>query len=600
MDNQTATLAIALQLHDLDQLEQSGDLEKAVIDIQRQQLEIDSGFDNVAFEASRRLALSMAKAIEDDSAILAETTRLPQLDDATFHRLAPVNQLPRPAIHSTDHPSNSSQANPSQQNEAFEYQQQRRQQDVIVIHDSVGNACKRKHEDNEEVTTSKKARSVPPGTLLLQHTHVAAEKGERSTAPVSSDLLAKELLPTNLASSLANDDTSSAKADCASCCDSQDINRLVKASCDHHYCRDCFEKFVEASLQTTDGFPPSCCKIPIAFNVVANNVSIPLFHRYRSRQEEIQNATALYCSILGCGVRIESDNISVTTYRAACKACYRDTCTKCRGEVPIKHEDRHICKKDPGREAVLALAKQEGWQACYKCGTMVSLNFGCHHMTYVPISTFYSPLTDRTTVAAARQSSVTSAANFGRHAVVGITTNLASPTEPPEPWAYVQPVASLKVYYQTHALVSSSWQTFDRGCKLTAITIPSAGGIIQENVQADATFVSMKDGSTYFHARIALSHLADTATTITDGKVVNHLGMTSTSSIFCTRSESSLRSLTGHPMRSRARQQAITRHCRAYDMDIAASTNERKCGNLRGLNCAIARLPWHDRFSNMP
>lgn len=556
MDNQTATLAIALQLHDLDQLEQSEGLEKAVIDIQRQQLEIDSGFDNVAFEASRRLALSMAKAIEDDSAVLAENTRLPYLDNATFGRLAALNQPPRPPTDPIDRTSVLIQTKPSQHIESYGQQQQQAHQDVILIQDNVGDTSERKHEENEEAATSNKAQS--------------------------------------------SDDTNLVKAECSSCCDTQDLSRLIKASCDHHYCRDCFEQFIEAGLQTTDGFPPSCCKIPIAFNVVANNVSIPLFHRYRSRQEEIQNATALYCSILGCGVRIESDKINGTTHRATCKACYRDTCTKCRGEVPIKREDRHICKKDPGREAVLALAKQEGWQACYKCGTMVSLNFGCHHMTYVPISTFYGPLTDRTIVAAARQSSVTSVANLGRHAVVGITTNLASPTEPPEPWAYVQPVASLKVYHRTHALVNSSWQTFERGCKLTAITIPLAGGNTHENTQADATSVSMKAGSTYFHARIVTSHPADTATIITDGKVVNHLGMTSTSSIFGTRSESSLRSLTRLPMMSRARQQAITRHCRAYVMDIAASTNERKCGDLRGLSCAIAPLPWHDRFSNLP
>jgi hypothetical protein len=54
--------------------------------------------------------------------------------------------------------------------------------------------------------------------------------------------------------------------------------------------------------------------------------------------------------------------------------------------MPLKLEEKHFCKKDPAREAVIALAKQEGWQACFKCGTMVSLNFGCHHMMYVSYS----------------------------------------------------------------------------------------------------------------------------------------------------------------------------------------------------------------------
>lgn len=94
MDNASAQLAIALQLHDLDELEVSGTADKLVIRLQRQQLEIDSGFDAVTFEASRRLALSMAKAVEDDSALLARSTPLPQIDDTTFDRLALLNHAP--------------------------------------------------------------------------------------------------------------------------------------------------------------------------------------------------------------------------------------------------------------------------------------------------------------------------------------------------------------------------------------------------------------------------------------------------------------------------------------------------------------------------
>ena len=94
MDNASAQLAIALQLHDLNELETSGTLDQFVIHIQRQQLEIDSGFDAVTFEASRRLALSMAKAVEDEFALLAQSTRLSQIDDVTFDRLASLNRPP--------------------------------------------------------------------------------------------------------------------------------------------------------------------------------------------------------------------------------------------------------------------------------------------------------------------------------------------------------------------------------------------------------------------------------------------------------------------------------------------------------------------------
>ncbi|KAM0794741.1 hypothetical protein BDR22DRAFT_794804, partial [Usnea florida] len=172
-----------------------------------------------------------------------------------------------------------------------------------------------------------------------------------------------------------------ATAACASCSDQFAMEDLVKISCDHQYCKDCFGHFVEASLATHDGFPPRCCKIPVAFLTVAKNVSAAIFGRYSSRQMEIKNATALYCGNKKCGVKIEKEGIN--GLRATCKTCSKDTCTQCRDEFPPRVQGRnvgHICKKDEAREQVLALAKKEGWQTCYKCANMVALNFGCHHM----------------------------------------------------------------------------------------------------------------------------------------------------------------------------------------------------------------------------
>lgn len=213
-----------------------------------------------------------------------------------------------------------------------------------------------------------------------QHTHDAADGCETcpDTGPTSppDDVLTS----TNSKSTSAAEDPVSPKAKCASCA-CEDFDHLIKASCEHHYCRDCFEKLISAEVETPDGFPPCCCQIPIAFNVVADNVSSTVFHRYQSRQEEIRNATALYCGVIGCGVRINSKKID--GLRATCVACMRRTCTQCRGEMPLELKDIHICKKGQLREGLIASVKQEGRQACYKCGTMVSLNFGSHHMTYV-------------------------------------------------------------------------------------------------------------------------------------------------------------------------------------------------------------------------
>ena len=65
VDDASAQLAIALQLHDLDELEASGTADKLVICLQREQLKIDAGFDASTFEAN-----------------------------ATFNRLTPLNHQP--------------------------------------------------------------------------------------------------------------------------------------------------------------------------------------------------------------------------------------------------------------------------------------------------------------------------------------------------------------------------------------------------------------------------------------------------------------------------------------------------------------------------
>ena len=95
MDNATAEAIIAIQLKDLDDLEASGGISNEIADYQRHQLQVDAQFDQVAFDASQRLAISIAKVVEKDSDLLASTTETEPLDDAIFARLSALNKLPQ-------------------------------------------------------------------------------------------------------------------------------------------------------------------------------------------------------------------------------------------------------------------------------------------------------------------------------------------------------------------------------------------------------------------------------------------------------------------------------------------------------------------------
>ena len=375
LDNASAQLAVALQLHDLDELEASGTVDKVLIGLQRQQLEFDSGFDAIGFEASRRLARSMARAVDDDSALLARMEPSPRLDNATYHRLSMLNR------------ESSTSSKRIEQSKAVSQKRAKSPtpEETSTASNNPNDAELRGASDAalyQYGHTHKKVKveQVSSGRIsrdhLESHGLIASQDLQVSTGEVNAVRVVDEVAADTTAI-----ESSPAKTGCASCSDEFAIKELVKVSCDHNYCKDCFEHFMEASLSTHDGFPPKCCKIPIAFLTVANNVSTAVFGRYSARQMEIKNATALYCGNEKCGVKIEKDRIN--DLRATCVTCWRDTCTQCHDTFPQRVQGRnvgHVCKKDEAREQVLALAKKEGWQTCYQCGNMVALNFGCHHM----------------------------------------------------------------------------------------------------------------------------------------------------------------------------------------------------------------------------
>lgn len=179
MDNQSARLIIAIQLRDLDQLEEVGGLDKAVIAIQREQLKTDATTDHLALEASRRLASSMAKAIKEDSALLCQTTMSPQIDDATFQRLAALNQLPAPSADLTHSIPNLSPTTPPHLIRASQAVLSR----VSSQQDAVAPVLPRKRSHSTDISVE-----CLPRKKLQRHTHKAANNcdicpGTEATSP---------------------------------------------------------------------------------------------------------------------------------------------------------------------------------------------------------------------------------------------------------------------------------------------------------------------------------------------------------------------------------------------------------------------------------
>lgn len=164
---------------------------------------------------------------------------------------------------------------------------------------------------------------------------------------------------------------------CVACGDDGLDDAFISLLCRHRFCKPCLAQYTDSALQPGATFPPQCCGLPITLGMVQKHLSPELTTRYGEKQRQIFSSCSLLCARRGCCVEIPEN--SITGKKGHCLACKGNTCKACRKDW---HEDRP-CSFDPDREAILQLAKKEGWQSCYRCNNMVELNLGCFHMRSV-------------------------------------------------------------------------------------------------------------------------------------------------------------------------------------------------------------------------
>jgi hypothetical protein len=98
---------------------------------------------------------------------------------------------------------------------------------------------------------------------------------------------------------------------------------------------------------------------------------------FREAQVELTTSNRTYCSNVECAAFIPPSQIS-EGYRAQCARCGNQTCGHCKGAL---HDGE--CEEDSALQATLRLAEEMEWRRCHSCRSLVELNQGCHHMTYV-------------------------------------------------------------------------------------------------------------------------------------------------------------------------------------------------------------------------
>lgn len=164
--------------------------------------------------------------------------------------------------------------------------------------------------------------------------------------------------------------------ECVICCKELTWFDVFKNSCGHEYCGKCITELFERSYADESLFPPKCCKQTIPINHIEIVLFLPssLRDHYAHRKLEVETIDRTYC--YACNFFIRPSII--TNHRADCPRCMSTTCSKCKLATHLGP-----CTIDPNKEALDALAKDQGWRKCDKCNSIIELTYGCNHMTYV-------------------------------------------------------------------------------------------------------------------------------------------------------------------------------------------------------------------------
>ncbi|RPA83187.1 hypothetical protein BJ508DRAFT_324776 [Ascobolus immersus RN42] len=169
--------------------------------------------------------------------------------------------------------------------------------------------------------------------------------------------------------------------ECTACCE-----LIVKTiapdavSCGHRYCWNCLGQFYRNSISDWAFSPPQCCNLAFPADLV-RRIRLPadLVYKYTMKCKEFEDPKPVYCHVSGCQRYLMKGGYLGLRDIAVCgkHPTPMHTCVTC-GKA---HHGMTDCPEDEGLKALLALAAEEKWKRCYRCGRMVEKTKWCNHMT---------------------------------------------------------------------------------------------------------------------------------------------------------------------------------------------------------------------------
>jgi hypothetical protein len=164
--------------------------------------------------------------------------------------------------------------------------------------------------------------------------------------------------------------------DCVVCTNSFLPSQTITLQCGDIWCGGCMSRRYEEATVNEGAWPVKCCRTEIPIEIVRSFLPLDLRTRFAIKAVEWSDDNRTYCHEPSCSTYLPHD--SITDRRAPCSACYRQTCTECKGP----YHPEPPCPEDTSIDDLLAdVARENHWPQCPGCKRYVEITTGCNHMT---------------------------------------------------------------------------------------------------------------------------------------------------------------------------------------------------------------------------